>query len=432
MQTDRYGNPLTTASTAARDAYVEGCDLLLAQWTGGVEAFDRALAADPDFPLAHAGRARALQLGSDVVGAKAAIATARSFKDLAERDVSHIALFDMLLNAPAGALAHVQRHVARWPTDALVAATATNIAGLIGISGRVEREREQLDFLVALAPHYNDDWWFNGHYGMALSELGHHGPARPLIERALTTRPANAGAAHGWAHYLYETGAAETAIAFITPWVKDYPRGGTLYGHLHWHLAMAHLGQGRVEEGLHLFDTAFAADDYQPPAFVKMLDAPAFLWRAELAGHPRDVARWKRVRDFAHATFPNPGFNFVDWHVALTDAAVGEDVEPRSHQIETLIAAERYPAGATIPAAARGFAAFERGDYAAAISAFESMVDEKVRMAGSQAQLDLVSFTLLKAYLAAGRMDDARRLVAMRRSGPGGIPVSGIEALVAA
>lgn len=129
MQTDRYGNPLTTASLAARDAYVEGCDLILAQWNGSVLAFDRALAADPDFPLAHAGRARALQMGGDVAGAKTAIATAKSFKDLPERDASHIGLFDMLLNAPAGALAHANAHAARWPTDALVAATATNMRG---------------------------------------------------------------------------------------------------------------------------------------------------------------------------------------------------------------------------------------------------------------------------------------------------------------
>ena len=69
---------------------------------------------------------------------------------------------------------------------------------------------------------------------------------------------------------------------------------------------------------------------------------------------------------------------------------------------------------------------------AAAITALESMVDERMRMAGSRAQLDLVEFTLLKAYLASGRNEDARRLMSKRRPGPNGIPVAGIEALVAA
>ena len=70
------------------------------------------------------------------------------------------------------------------------------------------------------------------------------------------------------------------------------PHGG-LHGHLSWHLALVHLSQGHAEEGLRLFDEAFGADDYQGPLLVKMLDAPSFLWRAELAGHPRDTDRWK-------------------------------------------------------------------------------------------------------------------------------------------
>jgi hypothetical protein len=55
---DRYGNSLSTASQAARDAYVEGCDLLFAFWPGGDEAFARATAADPNFALAHLGGAQ--------------------------------------------------------------------------------------------------------------------------------------------------------------------------------------------------------------------------------------------------------------------------------------------------------------------------------------------------------------------------------------
>lgn len=44
---DRYDLPLSTASAAARDAYVQGYDLALTLYPGAVEAFDRALAAAP-------------------------------------------------------------------------------------------------------------------------------------------------------------------------------------------------------------------------------------------------------------------------------------------------------------------------------------------------------------------------------------------------
>ena len=55
---DRYGLTLSTNSSEAAAAYREGVDLLLSAWTSSAEAFDRAIAADPDFALAHIARAR--------------------------------------------------------------------------------------------------------------------------------------------------------------------------------------------------------------------------------------------------------------------------------------------------------------------------------------------------------------------------------------
>jgi len=60
MLTDRYELPLSTSSSTARDAYVEGCEAKLTMYPGAVEAFDRAIAADPGFALAHAAKAHAL------------------------------------------------------------------------------------------------------------------------------------------------------------------------------------------------------------------------------------------------------------------------------------------------------------------------------------------------------------------------------------
>src|SRR3979490_1756043 len=97
MLTDRYGLALSTASPIARDAYVEGCSLVLTLYPGAVAAFDRAIAADPGFALAHAGRARALHCGSDIAGAQAAIAAAQALASgLPARDASHIEVFSQV------------------------------------------------------------------------------------------------------------------------------------------------------------------------------------------------------------------------------------------------------------------------------------------------------------------------------------------------
>ena len=71
MLADRYGLPLSSASAVACDAYVQGCDLLLTLYPGAIEAFDRAIAADPGFALAHAGKAQMLLREGNVVAARA-------------------------------------------------------------------------------------------------------------------------------------------------------------------------------------------------------------------------------------------------------------------------------------------------------------------------------------------------------------------------
>ena len=58
MLADRYDLPLSTVFAPARDAYVQGCDLALTLYPGAVEAFDRAIAADPGFALAMPARPR--------------------------------------------------------------------------------------------------------------------------------------------------------------------------------------------------------------------------------------------------------------------------------------------------------------------------------------------------------------------------------------
>jgi hypothetical protein len=110
----------------------------------------------------------------------------------------------MLGGTPDAALDRVRRHLSTWLRDAFIAATAGNQNGLIGMSGRAGREQDQLDFLATLAPHYGDDWWFNSHYAMALSELGHRAQARPRIECSIAAQPRNAYAAHSLTHLLYE------------------------------------------------------------------------------------------------------------------------------------------------------------------------------------------------------------------------------------
>jgi tetratricopeptide (TPR) repeat protein len=430
MLTDRYELPLSTASAAARDAYAAGCEAKLTMYPGAIEAFDRAIAADPGFALAHAAKAHALLERGDAAAAREAMAVARSrAADVSAREASHIVFFGLLVAGDAeGALAAVQAHLDAWPRDAMVLGTTAFTNGLIGSSGRAGQKRMLLELLEKLAPRYGDDWWFTAHHGMALSENGQHAAARPKIDRSLAQNPTNPWAAHACAHLSYEEGDADAARAFLASWLTGYPRDGALYSHLNWHQALGELEAGDTAAALRLFREAFAPEVHSGPPRGKLNDAVSFLWRWELAGHARDAESWHVMRDFVDSEFPRAGAAFSDMHIALALAVAGDDaaLEARARQIQELVREGRYPSGPFVPAVARGFAEFERRDFAAAIDALEPIADELERIGGSHAQLDLVRFTLLKAYLGADRAGDARRMLRVRRPRVAAAPVAGL------
>lgn len=430
MLADRYDLALSTTSPTARDAYVEACDLLLTLYPGATEAFDRAIAADPNFALAHAGKAQVLMREGNAAEALPSLAAAKEHAaGLPAREASHIAFFDLLFAGRTDmAITALHAHLKEWPRDALVLSPAATPNGLIGASGRIGQKHEIAELLDSVAPHYGDDWWFLAHHALALVEDGQRDAARVKIQRSMALNPHNANGAHGFAHVCYEDGETNAARAFLSSWLTTYPRNGFFHGHLSWHLALGEIEAGNAAEALRLYNDAIALDRHSGPAQQKVTDGIGFLWRSELSGQPRDPKAWRATNDFASRMLPRPGNGLADVHVVLAGAVSGDDagLQARVRQIEDLARDGRYPSGSFVPAMARAFAAFERRDFAAAIDALEPLVAARERIGGSRAQLDLIEFTLLKAWLNADRMDEARQLLAARRSGPSGIPVAGV------
>jgi len=433
MLSDLYDLAVTTASAAARDAYVEASGLALTFYPGAAEAYDRAIAADPAFALAHAGKAQLLLRQGEVAAARAAFAAARDLaSDVTEREASHIALLDLMFaGRTEAAIAALQSHLAAWPRDAMVVASAANPNGLIGSSGRSGQKRQIATLMDSLAPHYGDDFWFTSYHAMALSEDGQLAAARAKIERSVATNPNNAHGAHGFAHVCYESGEPETARSYLSSWLATYPRDGFFHGHLTWHLTLCELQAGNWPEALRRYRDAIALDRHSGGPQQKVSDGAAFLWRSELAGHPRDAAAWRALHEYGNGALPRPGAGLADLHVILVQAVMGDDagLDARARQMESLAREGRYPSGSYLPSLSRGIVAFERGDFSTAIEALAPLAGESERIGGSRAQHDLIEFTLLKACLDAGRLEEARRLLGARRPGASGVPVMGAETL---
>jgi hypothetical protein len=164
---DRFELPVTCVSVAAVEDYVAAVDLLLSAWPGAEARLDRALAADPEFALAHIASARLLQLRAKVPDAKEAAARAQSLATrVTARERRHIEAIALSINGAAGdALAMVRAHALEYRRDALPLSLALGVFGLLGFSGRRDHHEAQLALLEELAPRWGEDWWLLGYLG---------------------------------------------------------------------------------------------------------------------------------------------------------------------------------------------------------------------------------------------------------------------------
>ena len=413
MPLDRYGYELTTTSQAAAGHWVEGSDRFLAAEGGVLDAFDRAIAADEDFALAHAGRARILTvLGLTQEARAAADRAVKLGAQATKREQSQIdVVATIAYGVAAGALARIREHVALYPRDAFALQPATNVFGLIGLSGRIDREREVFNLLAPLSDEYGEDWWYLGALGFWHTELGRVEQGLEFNLRSVASCPHNANAAHGLAHAYYELGQDETGIAFLEQFIAQCPRDSTLHCHLSWHLALFYLRQGDRKRMWDTYRDAIDPDSSeQSPPMNTATDAISLLWHAALHGEQVAPESWTGASAFVRARFPAPASGFLEVHRALAYAMAGDPtgLESMTAAMRDADAAGKLPWGAVTPDTIQGLASFARGDDKHAIRLLAPRLDEFVRIGGSHAQRDLFIHTLIAAYLRDGRLEEAR------------------------
>jgi hypothetical protein len=417
---DRRGLPLSTTADLAAERYREGVDLLLSAWPGAAEALEAAVAADPDFALAHAARARLHAIRAEPAEARARIATAAGLvaRYGTERERSHVGILSLAIHGrSAEALERSLAHLESWPRDALILSLPLGAFGLFAFSGMADHDQARVDLCERHARHYEaDDWWFLTYRGWSHAENGAVAHGRALTQRGFDLRPQNANAAHALAHAMHEGGAGEEAERLIAGWLPGYDRSGPLHGHIAWHSALAALERGDAEHALALYTAHVqpAASAGMPVNIVS--DTASFLWRLQAYGHAVPDGLWQAAAAYAAPVFPKAGFAFADAHMAILEAASGdrEAVARRAAALAALAEAGSLAAGPVVPAICRAALAFAEGDHAGCARILEPVAAEVVRIGGSGAQREMLEEMLLLALLRGGEAAKARALLDRR------------------
>jgi hypothetical protein len=412
---DAYGFALSTASDAAAEAFRLAADRLLTGTGDPLAAAEAAVGADAGFAMAHSVSASALLLKGRIREARESAERAMHLAERApvggvtRRERQHAAIVvDVAHGRRDQALAKVREHATEFPRDALAIDPAAGVFGLIGFSGRQDREAEQLALLAPLAPHYGDDWWYQHVLGFALLENDAVERALPLVESAVHQRPDSGHAAHTFVHGLFEAGAfdagaRERAMTWLDEWLPGYAPDGVLYCHLWWHLALFHLLRRDFDAVWRIYDRHCQSGQSASPTINVFTDGVSLAWRCLVAGGAPSRERLETLKALGEESFPRPGI-FVDVHRAMVLAALGDEAALAEYraECEAALAAGRLAAGDVVLKLLDGFAAYAAGDFVRALDVLSDAAPQVVRIGGSRAQRRFVSETLESARRRAG------------------------------
>jgi hypothetical protein len=364
-----------------------------------LELSDRALSESPSSRLhiLRAASARMFGLAADPASELAA-ARELAHDPIDESLVSAMEIF--LTQGPHAAVAQLHDHADAFPDDLFAA--YFRFASLV-VSGVPGNRQRAFALVESDADRLRGEWKFDTLLAFVREEQRHYDEARAIADGTLVDQPGCAPAAHVIAHVNYETGEHEAGIAWLDEWRRE--RAPLFYEtHFPWHNALHLLALGDVEAALARFD-----DEIGPAATI---DAGSLLWRCRLANAELDnqgAAAAESVGPLL-ALLPS-AFGALNACLALAAAADADALDLVAVRLE----ADERPAFADLIAPiARGLLAMVDGRPDDAVASIRPLLDDLPRLGGSDAQREVVEDTLLRAYIAAERGDEAEPLLRAR------------------
>lgn len=323
MLETRTGNPISSESPEAAELYREAIDLILGSESGAAETLDKALELDKDFGLAAAAR---YYVAQDVGETDSGI-----YRERAERaavhatdwEREHIDVLVGLIDRPQATRAKAEAYIQETPTDLLVIA---KLAGDLFFYGGPTKLEAVLNLFESVEEASADDWALLARLGFAASEAGQRKRGRELIERALEIRPQALYSIHGMAHLLHDEGAAEESSKLLQDWLKVHEagaRGGQMYGHVQWHLALSEWQIGERDAAMQRYRAFCAPETTTCGPVLTLADCGGFLLRDYLQSG-QESALGSDVPELIERVWGMMGHPFIALHVAGLYASAGD------------------------------------------------------------------------------------------------------------
>lgn len=429
MTKDRLGLALSGADEAAAAHYQRGVSELQRFVGDPVGSADKAIAASPDFVMAHVLKGWLYGLSTE----REAMAVAKDCHAAAvelaatAREKAHVAALGRLAAGhwhEAGRI--LEGLAAEYPTDALALQAG-----------------HQIDFFTGNAPMLRDriaramPSWSEGMPGyhailgmqaFGFEEMGDYIRAEALGRQAVALEPRDGWAQHAVAHVMEMQSRQGDGIAWMRGNTDAWTKESFLQVHNWWHLALFHYDLGETDEVLALYDGPIYGA--QSTLALNMVDASAILWRLHLGGV--DVGgRWADLATNWAPKAQAGNYAFNDAHAMMAFVGAGLEApakEMLEAQREAIAgdddnAAFTRDVGHPVTLAVK---AFGEGRYGETVALLEPVRAIAHRFGGSHAQRDVIDLTLIEAALRGGDDALAVKLASARNHARPASPLSGL------
>lgn len=422
MTQDIFGQTTTVAAGPALEAWNKTQLAFLAHGAATPGHLGDALAAAPDFALAHAvkgmfytllGRRELMETAHEALATARAAAQANPVSAREQHFIDALACW--VTGQPKAALVHFEAIIENAPDDILAVKLDHATRFVVGDSIGMRRMLEQV--MPAYGPDHPGRGYLMGCYAFALEETGEYSRAKSVGREGMLISPDDAWGLHAVAHVHDMTADASGGIQWLTGRESAWSHCNNFRYHVWWHKALMHLDLGQHDVVLDLYDHEIRqdkTDDYRD-----ISNATSLLSRLELDG-VNVGDRWEELADLSANRTEDGCLIFADLHYML--ALVGDN---REAEITTLLGRLHRDAASSkndmqkamaAPgvAAAVGLEAFGEAEFDKAFVNLARARKTIQDAGGSHAQRDVFERLTIDSGIRAGYLDEAEDILAAR------------------
>ena len=141
-----------------------------------------------------------------------------------------------------------------------------------------------------------------------------------------------------------------------------------------------------------------------------LTDSAALLYRAEIAGVDVPVDRWISLSAYALTKFAKPGLGFADIHAAIAHIRAGN-----LDAIDDIITNAKGPVANLTKKISRAYRYMHSKKWSKASDLFLEVMPDHAMFGGSNAQRDLIDFSLASCLIHQGRKKEAQTVLSITR-----------------